>query len=339
MTITLDTPPVLIARRPKEPTQLEQVEALLASQVDGNRSPLDAALAQLVSAGGKRIRPRLALLTGGLLAADPDPLLYLAAAIEMLHTATLVHDDLVDGANLRRGVETINAHASAAASVLVGDFAFTRAARLVLGTGSLAAVDMFTEAMATVVNGELVQIARPRGIANREEYFDWIGAKTAALFELSTGAPALLGQTGAEAASSARRFGYAIGIAFQIMDDVLDFTSDAAHLGKPSGQDLRQGILTLPALIHLEAHPDDPRLGRLINRQRLPEAEHAQLVDSIRQGDSIQQAVEVAHDYVRDGLDALAQLPDGLERLELEKIAHSVVNRTNNATYLESKVS
>lgn len=324
METMLNTSPVLM----NPPTvQLEQVEALLASQVDANRSPLDAALAQLISAGGKRIRPRLALLTGGLLAADPVPLLYLAAAIEMLHTATLIHDDFVDGASLRRGVETLNAHASAAASVLVGDFAFTRAARLVLATGSLSAVDMFTEAMATIVNGELIQIARPRGIANREEYFDWIGAKTAALFELSTGAPALLSRVDAEAASSARRFGYAIGVAFQIMDDVLDFTSDAAHLGKPSGQDLRQGILTLPALIHLEAHPDDPSLGRLINRQRLPEAELAQLVDSIRQRGSIEQAIEIAHGYVREGLDALDQLPDGPEHPALEKIARSVVDR------------
>jgi geranylgeranyl pyrophosphate synthase len=306
---------------------LEQVEALLASQVDGNRSPLDAALAQLISAGGKRIRPRLALLTGDLLAADPAPLLVLAAAIEMLHTATLIHDDLVDGASLRRGVETLNAHQSAAASVLVGDFAFTRAARLVLATGSLSAVDRFTETMATIVNGELAQLARPRGIANREEYFDWIGAKTAALFELSTGAPALLSQSEAKVVSSARRFGYAIGMAFQIMDDVLDFTSDAARLGKPSGQDLRQGILTLPALIHLEAHPDNPSLRLLINRQLLPEAELAPLVDSIRQSGSIEQTIEVAHGYVHDGLDALYQLPDGPERFELEKIARSVIER------------
>jgi geranylgeranyl pyrophosphate synthase len=323
METLLNTPPVLM----NPPSQLEQVEALLASQVDGNRSPLDAALAQLIAAGGKRIRPRLALLTGGLLAADPAPLLYLAAAIEMLHTATLVHDDLVDGASLRRGVETLNAHQSAAASVLVGDFAFTRAARLVVATGSLSAVDMFTEAMATIVNGELVQIARPRGIANREEYFDWIGAKTAALFELSTGAPAQLSRVDAETASSARRFGYAIGVAFQIMDDVLDFTSDAAHLGKPSGQDLRQGILTLPALIYLEAHPDDPSLHLLINRQRLPEADLVPLVDSIRQNGSIEQAIEIADRFVKDGLDALVHLPDGPERPALEKIAHSVVNR------------
>jgi geranylgeranyl pyrophosphate synthase len=324
METILNTPPVLM----NPPTiQLGQVEALLASQVDGNRSPLDAALAQLIAAGGKRIRPRLALLVGGLLAADPASLLYLAAAIEMLHTATLIHDDLVDGASLRRGVETLNARQSAAASVLVGDFAFTRAARLALRTGSLSVVDMFTEAMAAIVNGELAQIARPRGITNREEYFDWIGAKTAALFELSTGAPALLGQSEAEVISSARRFGYAIGVAFQIMDDVLDFTSDVAHLGKPSGQDLRQGILTLPTLIYLEAHPDDPSLGRLINRRRLPEAELNQLVDSIRQSGSIEGAVNVARRFIHDGLTALGELPDGPEHFELENIVRSIIDK------------
>jgi geranylgeranyl pyrophosphate synthase len=324
MTIITDTPMLLTNSLV---TQMEQVETLLAAQVDGNHSPLEAGLAQLIAAGGKRIRPKLALLIGRLLNSEPRPLVYLAAAIEMLHTATLVHDDLVDGSNLRRGVETLNSRASAAASVLVGDFAFTRAARLVLSTSSLSAVDMFTETMATIVNGELTQIARPRGIANRGEYFEWIGAKTAALFELSTGAPALLSQSGAEFARSARRFGYAIGMAFQIMDDVLDFTSDAAHLGKPSGQDLRQGTLTLPALIHLETHPDDSGLELLINRQHLPEADLNQLVASIRGNGSIEQSIETAHDYVCDGLDALAQFPAGTERLELERIAHSVVNR------------
>ena len=325
MAITLNTPIIFLTPLSH---QLEQIEALLAAQVDGDRSPLDAALAQLISAGGKRIRPRLALLTGGLLAADPAPLPYLAAAIEMLHTATLIHDDLVDGASLRRGVETLNARQSASASVLVGDFAFTRAARLALATGSLSVVDRFTATMATIVAGELTQLARPRGISNQEEYFSWIGAKTAVLFELATGAPALLSQADMEAASSSRRFGYSIGMAFQIMDDVLDLTSSVARLGKPSGQDLRQGILTLPALIHLKAHPDDPSLGRLINRQRLPEAELERLADSIRKSGSIEQAIEVANGYVREGLGALDQLPDGAERPALEKIARSVVDRS-----------
>jgi geranylgeranyl pyrophosphate synthase len=307
--------------------RMEQVETLLASQVDGNRSPLEAALAQLIAAGGKRIRPRLALLTGGLLAADPEPLLYLAAAVEMLHTATLIHDDLVDGAGLRRGVETLNARRPAAASVLVGDFAFTRAAKLILATDSLPVIGLFTDCMARMVDGELNQLARPRGISSREEYLSWIGAKTAALFELAAGAPALLGPIKAETVAPARRFGYAVGMAFQIMDDVLDFTGDTSTLGKPVGQDLRQGVLTLPALLHLETHPAESSLHLLINRQSLPEVELERLVTAIRCGGAIESAKDVARAYVSDGLDALQQLPDGPECSALEEIARSVVER------------
>ncbi|MCJ7432936.1 MAG: polyprenyl synthetase family protein [Anaerolineales bacterium] len=307
--------------------RLEQVETLLASQVDGSRSPLEAALAQLIAAGGKRIRPRLALLTGGLLAADPEPLLHLAAAVEMLHTATLIHDDLVDGAALRRGVETLNAREPAAASVLVGDFAFTRAAQLILATDSLPVIGLFTNCMARMVDSELTQLARPRGISNREEYYHWIGAKTAALFELAAGAPALLGPTKVETVAPARRFGYAVGMAFQIMDDVLDFIGDTSSLGKPAGQDLRQGVLTLPALLYLEAHPADPCLRLLIDRQPLPEAELEQLVTAIRRGGAIEQAMDEARIYVRDGLDALQQLPMGPECFALEEIARSVVEK------------
>lgn len=325
MTITMLNTPLIFL----DPLSvwLGQVETLLASQVDGSRSLLEAALAQLIAAGGKRIRPRIALLTGGLFAADPEPLLHLAAAVEMLHTATLIHDDLVDGAILRRGVETLNAREPAAASVLVGDFAFTRAAQLIFATDSLPVIGLFTDCMVRMVDGELTQLARPRGISSREEYFSWIGAKTAALFELAAGAPALLGPTKVETVAPARRFGYAVGMAFQIMDDVLDFIGDTSSLGKSTGQDLRQGVLTLPALLHLESHPAESSLRALIDRQPLPEAELERLVTAIRREGAIERAMDEARAYVRDGLEALQQLPDGPECSVLEEIARSVVER------------
>ncbi|RPI95067.1 MAG: polyprenyl synthetase family protein [Chloroflexi bacterium] len=309
------------------PGRLVQVEALLAERVDASRSPLEAALAQLIAAGGKRIRPRLALLTGGLLGVDPGPLIHLAAAVEMLHTASLVHDDLVDGAGLRRGVETLNARWSSAASVLVGDFAFTQAAQLALATRCLPAIDLFTESMRRMVDGELAQLARPRGITSREEYFDWIAAKTAALFELATGAPALLAEAPGEIVSVARSFGAAIGMAFQIMDDVLDFTGQTSSLGKPAGQDLRQGLLTLPALLHLESHPDDPGLRRLVERQLLPEAEVERTVIALREGGAVGASVEIARGFVARGLEALSRLPEGPERLALAEIVDAIINR------------
>ncbi len=309
------------------PTRLEQVEALLLKRVDANRSPLEAALAQLIAAGGKRLRPRLALLTGGLLGAEPGPLVNLAAAVEMLHTASLVHDDLVDGAGLRRGVETLNARWSSAASVLVGDFAFTQAAGLALATRYLPAIDLFTETMRRMVDGELTQLARPRGLSNREEYFDWINAKTAALFELATGAPALLAMVDDKMIHAARSFGAAIGMAFQIMDDVLDFTGEVTSLGKPAGQDLRQGVLTLPALLHFESHPDDPELQALVERQTLSDPDLERLVTAIHANGAIAAATAVARDFIRRGHELLNQLPNGPERLALAELAESIINR------------
>jgi len=309
------------------PARLAQVEALLVERVNANRSPLEAALAHLIAAGGKRVRPRLVLLTGSLLGADPGPLLYLAAAVEMLHTASLVHDDLVDGAGLRRGVETLNARWSSAASVLVGDFAFTQAAQLALATRCLPAIELFTESMRRMVDGELIQMARPHGISSREEYFDWIGAKTAALFELATGAPALLNAVNDETTAAARGFGAALGMAFQVMDDVLDFTGESSSLGKPAGQDLRRGVLTLPALLHLEAYPEDSGLQALVERQPLPEGKLERLVTSIRTGEAVAASVEVARDFVRRGLDLLERLPEGPERLALAELARSIIDR------------
>lgn len=309
------------------PAWLEQVEALLMNRVDSNRSPLDAALAQLIAAGGKRIRPRLALLSGSLLGAEPAPLVHLAAAVEMLHTASLVHDDLVDGANLRRGVETLNAHWSAAASVLVGDFAFTQAAQLALATRCLPAIDLFTESMARMVDGELTQLSRPRGLATRDEYFAWIGAKTAALFELAAGAPALLAEADDEIVAAARGFGAAIGMAFQIMDDILDFIGEMSSLGKPAGQDLRQGVLTLPALLYLEAHPTDPGLLALVERQPLPASEIEQLLSAIRAGGAAAAAEDVARDFIHGALEMLERLPAAPERLALAELAGSIVDR------------
>jgi len=307
--------------------RLQQTEALLLAQVDGSRSPLDAALASLIAAGGKRLRPRIALLAGGALGADPGPMVSLAAAIEMLHTATLIHDDLVDGSALRRGVETLNARWSAAASVLVGDLAFTRAAGLILGTRSFPAVEMFTRTMSIMVDGEVTQLARERGISSRQDYFRWIGAKTAALFELAAGAPALLSAADEETFAATRRFGYGIGMAFQIADDMLDFTGDPVRLGKPVGSDLRQGVMTLPALIYIDDHPGDPDLTAVARRERIAPAVIEGLVNRIRRSTAIDQSLETARRFVREALDDLTCLPENPERLALEEIARGIVER------------
>jgi geranylgeranyl pyrophosphate synthase len=324
--ITTSTHPMLTLADPLQ-EHLQQVENLLDVQVADEYSSLALALRQLIRAGGKRIRPRLVLLTGSLLGAGAKRLVHLAAAIEMLHTATLVHDDLIDGSILRRGMETLNVQWTPAATVLAGDFAFTRAAELVAAADSTAVMHQFAENMAVMVVGEMGQLLRERGIASREEYYNWISAKTAALFELATGAAAILGQADAKMVDAARRFGHEIGMAFQIMDDILDFTGDPARLGKPAGNDLRQGVVTLPTLHYLEAHPDDSALQALIANKRSEEHSLKRLLADIRESGAIQLALTEARPFVKRGLDALAKLPSGPERFALEEIARAVLKR------------
>lgn len=305
------------------------VEDLMRAQADEDQYPdLNAALQHLLASGGKRVRPGLALLTGGMLGGDPERLVTLAAAIELLHTATLVHDDLIDGAFLRRGIATLNAQWSPAATVLTGDFIFARAARLAAQTGSVTVMQLFSETLATIVGGELTQMFTGRGIASRENYEARIYAKTASLFELATAAAAILAEVGPELIEKLRCFGYSLGMAFQIVDDILDFTGEQATVGKPVASDLRQGLVTLPALYYLAGAPEDADFAALLSGARLSEPAMDRLVTAIRASGAIQASAREASSYVQRGLDLLAELPYlNVERRGLEHMAHYIVNR------------
>jgi geranylgeranyl pyrophosphate synthase len=306
---------------------LLQVEALIHSYVDSNHSSLAIALEQLVASGGKRIRPRIALLTGKMLGADPESLLSLAAAIEMLHTATLVHDDLIDRATLRRGQATLNAHWSSAATTLTGDFAFAVAAQLAFRAGSYPVMGLFTETLATMVSQEIIQLSNTQGLSRREDYYNWIQAKTASLFELATGAAALLSPVGEDVIVAARKFGHEIGMAFQIIDDVLDFSGEQSTLGKPVGNDLRQGTVTLPALYYLETHPNEATLLSVIQRNGHTEASLEQLIQTIKHSQAIKRAITEAESFVQSSLTTLQAFPAGPERDALAEIALQIVRR------------
>jgi geranylgeranyl pyrophosphate synthase len=306
---------------------IQQVEERMRAQSKGHHSELGAALDHLLSSGGKRIRPAVALLTGGMLGAETDRLITLAAAVELLHTATLVHDDLIDGSLLRRGIPTINAQWSPAATVLTGDFIFARAAGLAAETDSVEVMKLFAETLTLIVNGEITQLFRSRGLASREDYYRRIHAKTASLFELAAGAAALISPYGQETVRKARRYGHEIGMAFQIVDDVLDFTGEQASVGKPVGSDLRQGLFTLPALCYLEAHPDDPDVEAILNGSRYHDDRVDRLVRSIRESGAIDESLAEARDFVERGIDAILDLRSGTERQALEDLAYYIVDR------------
>ncbi len=305
---------------------LQAVEALMRRQAADYHHDLDAALQHLLSAGGKRLRPALALLVGRMLGAEAEPLVTLAAAIELLHTATLVHDDLIDGALLRRGIPTLNASWSPAATVLTGDFMFARAAKLASEVDSLEVMHLFTETLAIIVNGEIAQLFDGPGLADREAYYRRIFAKTASMFVLATESAAVLSGVDAAKIEAIRGYGHDLGMAYQIVDDILDFTGDQVKLGKPVGSDLRRGLITMPTLCYLENHPDRA-LQAVLEGNIVPEDEMEALIDRIRESDAIAQAAADARRLVQQAVAYLKPFPAGPEREALEAVAEYIVAR------------
>ncbi len=303
------------------------VEERMRAQADGHHTAVGAALHHLLSSGGKRIRVIVTLLTGKMLGAEPDKLVTLAAAIESLHTATLVHDDLIDGAMIRRGIPTLNAQWSPAATVLTGDFIFAKAAKLAAETGSVEVMRVFAETLATIVNGEITQLFGSKWIANRENYYHRIYAKTASLFEASTQTAAILSEAGSQATTVMKQYGYDIGMAFQIIDDVLDFTSEQATMGKPVASDLRQGLITLPVLYYLENNPSDTDMRQILETSFCDESCLNRLLLSIKASGAIDQSLVEARQYCQKGLEVLVRLPDSSERRALEDLAAYIVDR------------
>jgi len=307
--------------------RLGLVEERMRAQSDGHHSAVGAALHHLLSSGGKRIRVITTLLTGKMLGGDADKLVTLAAAIESLHTATLVHDDLIDGAVIRRGIPTLNAQWSPAATVLTGDFIFSKAAKLAAETGSVEVMKIFAETLSIIVNGEITQLFSSKWVANRDDYYRRIYAKTASLFETSTTTAAILSNANDQIISSIKQFGYDIGMAFQMVDDILDFTSEQVTMGKPVASDLRQGIITLPVLYYLESHPQDIEMKSILENNFCDEDCLGRLLVSIRQSGAIDSAFSEARQHVKKGLDQLLKLPVNSERQALEELASYIVDR------------
>ena len=299
----------------------------MKAQVNGHHPHLHVVLEHLVSSGGKRVRPAVALLTGGMLHADGDRLLKLAGSIEMLHTATLVHDDLIDGSLLRRGIPTLNAQWSPAATVLAGDYIFARAAAMAAQTDSIEVMQLFAETLATIVNGEIIQMFTSRGIASREDYFQRIYAKTASMFVLATESAALLSGVDEAVVVAVRQYGYEIGMAFQIVDDILDFTGRQSTVGKPVASDLRQGLVTLPAIYYQESHPDDEDMAAVLRGEYNHDTRMTRLVAAIRESGAIQKALDEASKFVGRGLQTLENIPDSIERQALFEIGSYIVDR------------
>lgn len=308
--------------------QLNYIEQRIRDQVGDDQHPdLRSALEHLLSAGGKRIRPTLGLLVGNMLGAPEEKLITLGASVELLHTATLVHDDLIDGALLRRGIPTLNARWSPAATVLTGDFLFARAAKLAAETDYLPLMKLFSETLATIVNGELTQMFSARGVISRDNYYNRIYAKTASLFEMSALAATMVSTEDEITREGMKSFGYEVGMAFQIVDDILDFTGEQTKVGKPIGSDLLNGLVTLPAIFFAEANPYNEDVLSLPEGGWKDTARVQRLVDAIRQSRAVEQSMDEARSAVSRALSVLEESPASPEKDALADLAKFIVDR------------
>lgn len=313
-------PPVL--------SEMQEVESLIMVQAARRDANLQAALQHLMQSGGKRIRPNLALLVGKMINADHEALIRLAAALELLHTATLVHDDFIDGSLLRRGIPTLNSQWSSGATVLTGDYLFACSAKLAAETNSIAFVNLFCETLKSIVSGEITQLFSGHCSTNREDYYQRIYAKTASLFETSSYSPVLISNAGTLTQEKMQKFGYEIGMAFQIIDDILDFNGEQETLGKPVGGDLLQGIVTLPAIYYFENHADDPLVQNFLNSNCEKNSDQIhELISRISSSDAIQLAHQEAKNHVKRGVEQLRDQPDGIMKRSLEEMAYYIIDR------------
>jgi geranylgeranyl pyrophosphate synthase len=308
--------------------ELELVEERLRQAVEVEHSFLKPILSYLLDSGGKRVRPALVILASKSHHSELDKAVSLGASVELLHTATLVHDDLLDGSLLRRGNPTLNMSLSIQAVILVGDYLFARAAELAAATESVPIVSIFARTLMTICSGELTQVFnRGSRCRTREDYYQSIYSKTASLFAASTEAGGLLSGTQASTVEALRAYGYHLGMAFQILDDILDFVGSEKELGKPIGSDLRQGTVTLPLLLFLEMHPEVDLLSSIFEEPQGREERIQTLIDMVANSTAIESAREEAERFTAESKRAIQHLPDNEYRQVMLDLADYLSER------------
>ena len=289
---------------------------------------LSQLLEHSLESGGKRIRPALVLLSGKFYNYNLSSLLPMALAVEVLHTATLVHDDAIDNSPLRRGRPTVNKLWGEDKAILLGDYLLAKAEELVSETQNLRVIRLFTRAIMTLASGELGQAFSAFKLEQtREQYLARISAKTASLITLALESGAILSQAPEEVVTALREYGHNLGIAFQIVDDILDFVGDEAEIGKPTGSDLSEGTLTLPSMLILERSADDNPVRRLFCHEGDKRENIKLAVELVRSSGVIEECYEAASDYAARACRRLDPLPDKPSRRSLTELARYVVAR------------
>lgn len=284
----------------------------------------------IIAAGGKRIRPLLTLLCGRICGynQNSDTLYKMAAMIEYIHTATLLHDDVVDESNLRRGRKTANAVFGNAASVLVGDFIYTRAFQMMLNGNSLRLMQIMANCTNKVSEGEVLQLLNiGKSDLTEEEYFAVIESKTAALFEASARVAAIVSDASEQTENALAAFAINLGAAFQVVDDVLDYNGDSSVMGKNLGDDLHEGKVTLPILylLHNVAENDKAFLKNAIEQ---PEATDIDVVvNLVKNSKAFAYCRDIAQKYVNSAITSLDIFPASDYKNAMIELANTSISR------------
>lgn len=309
---------------------LQQVEGGLKEILSTDETLLSDINSHLLSAKGKRIRPALFFLSLGLFSEEYDKHLPVAVAIELVHTATLVHDDVVDHASQRRGQPTVNAVWGNHTSVLAGDYLFAKAFRLLTEYGNIEVIREMATLVEVITEGEIQQQSE-RYLINTglEAYLSRIAKKTARFFAACSRCGGLVSGNKNSTIQTLESFGFHLGMAFQMIDDFLDFSADTLSTGKPAGSDLAQGIVTLPVLHLLQVSPHGPRFAEEISARRINETLLAEITGEIVRCGSGSYVRELAEKYISNALGALQTFPSGAARETLELVAHFVIERQN----------
>ncbi|MFQ5380630.1 MAG: polyprenyl synthetase family protein [Dehalococcoidia bacterium] len=306
------------------------VEDLLESTKQIEIPALKRMLDHSLEGRGKRIRPALVLFAGSFGDYNLNRIVPLGTAIELLHTASLVHDDVVDGASSRRGRPTSNAVFDNALTVLLGDYMFANAAEMVTRTGSLHVTRLFALALMKMTGGELDQDAAAFEVGSDIQNYLWrIAGKTAALFAIATEGGASLAGCKESQVSALRDYGHRLGMAFQIVDDILDYIGSEQDLGKPAGSDLREGTLTLPGLLLLERYPKDNPIRKFFKARRNREEHLARALAMVRETEVIEDSAQMARTYVERALEALKPFDDTAAKHSLENLGEYVLRRSS----------
>ncbi len=293
-----------------------------------NAGKVSELLSHILTSSGKRLRPALVLLGAKFYDYNPARVLPMATAVEIFHIATLVHDDAIDNSALRRGKPTINSIWGDEKAILLGDYLFAQAGELALSTGNSEVAKRLAQTLMTITSGELAQSFNAFNLEqSRKYYLNRIASKTASLLSLSTECGAILSHAPRKAVKALKDYGFNIGIAFQIVDDILDYIGTTEELGKPVGSDLKEGTITLPVLLLMQNHPDETAVKEIIqNRNRVENTKR--VTELIRNSpDIIQECYEMATGYYEKACQNLSVLPAHPVKDSLSELAGFMVKR------------